>query len=432
MNYMRFLFISLVFCIVFGSFAYAQDDKSTIIHLKIHGSINPATQSYIERGLRKAKDVKAAAVLIELNTPGGLLTATRRIVEALFDSDVPVIVYVSPSGAHAGSAGVMITLASHVAAMAPGTNIGAAHPVSGQGQDIEGAMAEKVTNDTVAWVESIAKTRGRNVKWAGEAVKKSVSIDNENALKLKVIEYVSPSVPALLKAIHNTKIKMKENKIHTLNTLNAVLAPLEFTTKENVIDTLSDPNIAYILMMIGMVGIYIELSHPGAIFPGVLGAICIILSFICFQALPITTGGMVLLLLGLTLLIAEIFVPSFGILGIGGIISLFLGSLFLIDPTATDITISLGVIFPTILTVGGIMLFIAVYVMRAYRKKAAIGVESFIGKEGKIIYDIDPGKEGKILVDGDYWNAVSKEPLKKGEKVIIEKIDGMILTVRRK
>ncbi len=404
---------------------------SEVIHLKISGGINPAAQSYISRGIHKAQETKAEALLIELDTPGGLLTATRSIVQNIFDSPVPVIVYVSPSGAQAGSAGVMVTLASHVAAMAPGTNIGAAHPVGGQGQDIEGNLAEKITNDTAAWVESIAKTRNRNTKWAIQAVRKSVSIDNENALKLKVIEYVVPSVPELLKKIHGTEIKLKE-ATHKFNTEAAVLVPLEFTFKEKLIDTLSNPNVAYILMMVGMVGIYIELSHPGVIFPGVIGAISLILSFICLQALPINYGGLALLFLGLALLIAEIFIPSFGILGIGGIISLLLGSIFLIDPTGTDITISLSVILPMVLSVGGIMFFIAVYVVKALRRKTTIGAEALIGQEGVVVQDIEAGKEGKVMVEGDYWNAVSQEALKKDEKVTVEKINGMVLIVRRK
>ncbi len=404
---------------------------SQVIHLKISGGINPATQSYILRGIHKAQETKAEALLIELNTPGGLLTATRSIVQDMFDSSVPVIVYVSPSGAQAGSAGVMVTLASHVAAMAPGTNIGAAHPVGGQGQDIEGNMAEKITNDTAAWVESIAKTRNRNTQWAIQAVRKSVSIDNENALKLKVVEYVVSSVPELLKKIHGTEVKMKES-IHKFNTQNATLVSLEFNSKEKIIDTLSNPNVAYILMMVGMVGIYIELSHPGVIFPGVIGAISLILSFICLQALPINYGGLALLFLGLALLIAEIFIPSFGILGIGGIISLLLGSIFLIDPTGTDITISLSVILPMVLSVGGIMFFIAVYVVRALRRKTSVGAEALVGQAGVVIQDIESGKEGKVMVEGDYWNAICHEALKKDEKIKVEKVTGMVLTVRKK
>jgi len=297
------LFISTYFLLVIFS---NESLASQVIHLKVTGMIDPAVESYIGRGLKMAKDERVEAVLIELNTPGGLLTATRGIVESIFGSSVPVIVYVSPSGAQAGSAGVMITLASHIAAMAPGTNIGAAHPVSGQGQDIEGHLAEKITNDTAAWVESIAKTRKRNEKWAISAVRKSVSIDNERALKLGVIEYVASSVGELLEKIHGKKIQMKE-KEELLETKGIALIPLELTTREKVIHTLSNPNIAYILMMIGMVGLYIELSHPGVILPGVIGAISLILGFICLQALPINYGGLALLLLGLLLLIAEIF-----------------------------------------------------------------------------------------------------------------------------
>jgi len=202
--------------------------------------------------------------------------------------------------------------------------------------------------------------------------------------------------------------------------------------QEKIIDTLSNPNIAYILMMVGMVGLYIELSHPGVIFPGVIGAISLILSFICLQALPINYGGLALILLGIALLIVEIFVPSFGVLGIGGIVSLLLGSIFLIDPSGTDITISLGVIIPTVLSLGGIMLFIAVYVVKALRRKTIVGSESFSEKEGIVIQDIEVGKEGKVMVDGDYWNAVSLENLKKDDKIIVKSVNGMVLTVKKK
>src|SRR3989338_3439224 len=423
----RKIFFGMMFFLFLCSHSFA----SQVVHLKIKSSINPATQSYIIRGIEKATAIHAQVLLVELDTPGGLLTATRTIVQRILDSEIPVIVYVSPSGAQAGSAGVMITLSSHIAAMAPGTNIGAAHPVGGQGQDIEGHMAEKITNDTSAWVESIAKARNRNTKWAIQAVRKSVSIDNEGALKLKVIEYVASSVQDLLKKIHKTQVKLKETS-KTLDTESAELILLEFNTQEKIIDTLSNPNIAYILMMVGMVGLYIELSHPGVIFPGVIGAISLILSFICLQALPINYGGLALILLGIALLIVEIFVPSFGVLGIGGIVSLLLGSIFLIDPSGTDITISLGVIIPTVLSLWGIMLFIAVYVVKALRRKTIVGSESFSEKEGIVIQDIEVGKEGKVMVDGDYWNAVSLENLKKDDKIIVKSVNGMVLTVKKK
>ncbi|MBI4041084.1 MAG: nodulation protein NfeD [Deltaproteobacteria bacterium] len=410
-----------------------QAEPSQIIRLKIEGGINPAAQRLIERGIERAQAVKAEAILIELNTPGGLLTSTRAIVQRMFDSEIPVLVYVAPSGAHAGSAGVMITLASHVAAMAPGTNIGAAHPVSGSGQDIEGHMAEKVTNDTAAWIESIAKTRGRNEKWAIEAVRKSVSIDHEKALKLNVIDHVAPSSNALLEMIHGKSIQMKNNQTHVFSTKDFEWVPLEFSFQEKLIDTLSDPNIAYILMMIGMVGLYIELSHPGVIFPGVIGAISLILSFVCLQALPINYGGLALLLLGLALLITEIFIPSFGILGIGGLISLFLGSIFLIDPSGTDLTISLGIILPTVLSVGGIMLFISVYVVKALRGKSTVGSSALIGKEGEVIRAIEPHKAGKVFVYGDYWNAESDEVLKEKDIIVVTKVENnMVLMVKKK
>ena len=425
LTYVHFFIVSFLITLTLPLYA------SQIIHLKIKGMIHPAAQSYIERGIEAGKNVGAQAILLELNTPGGLLTATRNIVESILNSPIPVIVYVSPSGAQAGSAGVMITLASHIAAMAPGTNIGAAHPVAGQGKDIEGDLAEKITNDAAAWVESLAKIRKRNTTWAVQAVRRSVSIDNERALKLKVVDYVAGSIPQLLEKIHGVEVEVKEKK-KKLDTKSALLVPMEYNLKEKVIDILSNPNIAYILMMVGMVGLYIELSHPGAVFPGVIGAISLILSFICFQALPINYGGLALLLLGLALLVAELFVPSFGVLGLGGIVSLILGSIFLIDPSASDLTISLNVILPTVLTLGGIMFVIAVFVVKALRRKTEVGSEALIGKDGQVVVAFNEKGEGKVFVEGDYWNAIGSESLKKDEKIIVTDVKGMVLIIKKK
>ncbi|HLD74210.1 MAG TPA: nodulation protein NfeD, partial [Bdellovibrionota bacterium] len=258
--------------------------------IKIDGGINPASNDFIKMSIQEAQSKKAECLVIQLDTPGGLLSSTREIVQAILEAPLPVVVYVSPQGAHAGSAGVMITLAAHVAAMAPGTNIGAAHPVTGTGQDVEGEMKQKVTNDAAAFAESIAKARGRNTKWAIEAVRKSVSITAQDALEKNVIDVMAPNLQKLLEVIHGRSVKVQEKTVK-LNTKDAETLTLEMNLKQKVVDTLADPNIAYLLMAVGGIGIYIELTHPGLVAPGVIGGICLILGFVSVQALPINYGG---------------------------------------------------------------------------------------------------------------------------------------------
>ena len=395
--------------------------------IKIDGGINPASNDFIKMSIQEAQSKKAECLVIQLDTPGGLLSSTREIVQAILEAPLPVVVYVSPQGAHAGSAGVMITLAAHVAAMAPGTNIGAAHPVTGTGQDVEGEMKQKVTNDAAAFAESIAKARGRNTKWAIEAVRKSVSITAQDALEKNVIDVMAPNLQKLLEVIHGRSVKVQEKTVK-LNTKDAETLTLEMNLKQKVVDTLADPNIAYLLMAVGGIGIYIELTHPGLVAPGVIGGICLILGFVSVQALPINYGGLLLLLLGIALLIAEIFVPSFGVLGIGGIISMILGAIFFIDPAHPgDITLSLKLIIPTIIGIGVLMLCIVFFIVRTRPKKHALGGKSLVGKKGYVVEDINPPHRGLVFVDGTYWKADSNEPIKKDEDIIVESYESLKL-----
>ncbi len=400
--------------------------------IKINGGINPASNDYIKMSIKEAHEKKAECLVIQLDTPGGLLSSTRDIVQAILEAPLPIVVYVSPQGAHAGSAGVMITLSAHVAAMAPGTNIGAAHPVTGTGQDVEGEMKQKVTNDAAAFAESIAKTRGRNTKWAIEAVRKSVSITAEDALEKNVIDVMAPNLQKLLEAIHGRSIKVSDKTVK-LNTKNAETLTLEMSLKQKIVDTLSDPNIAYLLMAVGGIGIYFELTHPGLVAPGVVGGICLILGFISMQTLPINYGGLLLLLLGLLLLIAEIFVPSFGVLGIGGLIAMVLGAIFFIDPSHPgDIAISLKLVIPTIIGLGMLMLCVVFFVVKAQRRGDAIGGKSLVGKKGYVVEDIIPPHKGRVFVDGTYWTAESNEPIKKDEDIIVENFESLKLIKVRK
>ncbi|MBI2026219.1 MAG: nodulation protein NfeD [Deltaproteobacteria bacterium] len=421
----------LYVCLFIASFCHSEvlAEKDSLIGkvlvLTVDGGINPATNDYIKMGMDRASRGLAVAVVIQMDTPGGLLTSTREIVQSIMNSTVPVIVYVSPHGAHAGSAGVMITLAAHLAAMAPATNIGAAHPVSGTGQDIPGDMEKKVTNDTAAWVESIAKTRGRNVKWAIDAVRNSVSISADKALKEGVIEFMADSLEDLLNKSHGRQVTVAHSTFK-LETEKAQIVFMDMNLKQKVINTLADPNIAYLLMAMGGLGIYFELTHPGLIFPGVIGGISLILGFISMQTLPIHYGGLLLLLLGLALLVAEVFVPSFGVLGIGGLVSMSLGAIFFVDPSHPgELAVSLKWIMPFILIMGSLILVVVLLLVKARRKKKTTGMEGLVGEQGEAAEDILPPSSGRVYVAGELWSAYSSEVIKKGEGIIVVEVKGI-------
>ncbi|MBI4042399.1 MAG: nodulation protein NfeD [Deltaproteobacteria bacterium] len=432
---MRIQQLLFLFVLLFGTAVaiegvrFAQgEERHKVAAIEIHGGVNPASAEFIQQSIKQGEEDGVSCLVIRLDTPGGLLSSTRTIVQAIFEAKIPVVVYVSPGGAHAGSAGVMVTLAGHVAAMAPGTNIGAAHPVTGQGKDIEGDMAEKVTSDAAAFARSIAETRGRNTEWAVDAVRSSVSITPEEALKKGVIDIVAPTLERLFEMIDGRSVKLKETSV-VLRTKGAELISYEMNWRQKLINTLSDPNIAYILLMIGAVGIYMELSHPGVLFPGIIGGISLILAFVSMQTLPINYGGLALLILGLALLLAEIFVPSFGLLGISGLISLGLGSVFLIEQP--EMQVSLHLIVPTLVTVGLICLGIGYFVVKARTRKVFSGTESFIGKEGEVKEVLGNGRF-RLFLHGEYWTAVSKDDLKTGDRVRVTALEGMLLHVVRK
>ena len=333
--------------IVLGAGVFAQSKDAAAPHvdlIAIDGSINPAVDDFIRESIARAKNNGARALVVQLDTPGGLLTSTRTIVKEMLGAQVPVMVWVGPSGAGAGSAGVFITLAAHVAAMAPGTNIGAAHPVAGGGQEVKGVMGEKIENFTASFSESIAQKRGRNAEWAIQAVRKSVAITESDALKKNVIDIVAKDIDDLLKQADGRKVDL-DGKIAVLALKDAKVIRHEMSLKQRVLNTLSDPNIAYLLMMAGLLGLYMEFSHPGVIFPGVVGAICLLLALASFQLLPLNYTGLTLIALGIGLLVAEMFVPSFGFLGIGGIIALAIGSLFLFDTESSDLIVDRSIVF---------------------------------------------------------------------------------------
>ncbi len=420
------LFLLSLFCSLSAASSPATGAE---VHLvRVDGVINPVMAEYIGKGIEEAEK-GATALIIQLDTPGGLDPSMRDIVKAILSSRVPVVVHVAPSGARAASAGVFITYAAHVAAMAPGTNIGSAHPVPMGGGKMDEVMMEKIENDAVAYIKSIASKRGRNAEWAEKAVRESVNITAREALKLGVVELVVDSTEELLNRIDSKKVETVAGTM-TLDTKSATVKEVEMGLRLKILNAISNPNVAYILMMIGLVGIYFELSNPGTIFPGVIGAISLILAFYAFQTLPVNYAGLALIGLSLIFFIAETQVVSFGLLTIGGIISLVLGSLMLFESPLPFMRVSLGVLLPTVFLVSLAIVFMMYYAVRLHKKRPVSGLEGLMGEEGVVVERVDE-KGGKVFVDGEYWYALSEEPLRKGTRVKVVDVKGFRLRVER-
>jgi len=395
----------------------------------VDAGINPATADFIHESLGTAERNGAAALVIQLDTPGGLLDSTKLIVKDLLGAPLPVIVYIAPSGAGAASAGVFVTMAAHLAAMAPGTNIGAAHPVGGQGETIGGDMREKVENFAASLSKAIAQERGRNVEWAEKAVRESVSATEQEALKLHVVDLIAPSVEDLLRQATGKEISINGRRT-TLDLAGADIVLRDMRLKQKILNVLSNPNVAYLLMMAGVLGLYVEFTHPGVFFPGIAGAICLLLGMTALQVLPINYGGLVLTLLGIGLLISELFVPSFGILGIGGILAFVLGSLLLFDTPASTLSVDPNIVYAAAATLGAFTLWVSYLVVRTQRRRPSLGVEGLVGEVGEVRQRIDGRRGGKVFVQGEYWSAVADAPIDVGERVQVVGIEGMQLTVR--
>jgi len=409
---------------LFPSIVFAQK----VISIKVDGTINPATADFIHGGIKKAATEKASCLLIHLNTPGGLLKSTRVIVSDILNSPVPVIVYVSPGGAHAGSAGVFITMAAHIAAMAPGTNIGAAHPVALQAV-MDSTMNEKTTNDAAAFIRSIAEKRKRNVEWAENAVRKSHSYSETEALEYSVIDFIARDDEELLNIVHGKQVAINSGLI-TLQTKGAKIESLEMTFIGKLLDTISDPNIAYILFLLGMYGLLFELYSPGAILPGIVGVISLILAFYSMHSLPVNYAGLALIIFAIILFLLEIKIVSHGLLAIGGIVSLLLGSMMLIrsDSGLDMARISRGVIYAATAVSALFFLFVLSFGIRAQRSKVVTGIEAMIGNTGEVIEILNP--TGTVRVNGEIWNAESLSgAITRGEKVRIKEMRNLKLYV---
>ena len=394
----------------------------------VDGPINPAVQEYIGDLVERGEKEKPELILILMDTPGGLDESMREIIKDIENSSVPVAVFVYPPGARAASAGAIIALSAHIAIMAPGTNIGAAHPVMMGGEKMDEEMKKKVVNDAVAFAKSLAKKHGRSEVWAERVVKESISYPAEEALKEKVIEFIARNPEECLEKLDGYKVNTVMGE-RILNTKGAMVVRIEMGWRERLLNTFSNPNIAYILLMIGMWGIFFELSHPGAIFPGVVGAICLILGLYSLHTLPVNFAGVALIFLGLILFFAEIKITSYGMLALGGVISILLGTIMLFKSSPPYYQFSLKVVLPLfIFTVlfFGTLAYIAI---SAQFQKPSVGVEALIGEEGEAVTDIEP--EGKVFVHGEYWDAYSETPIKKGERVRIEDVKKFKVIVKR-
>jgi membrane-bound serine protease (ClpP class) len=421
------LFFAFLFFLLL---CWSQLAAQNVVAIKVDGTINPVATDFIRRGIQHAQTEKAECLLIQLNTPGGLLKSTRIIVSDMLESPVPVVVYVSPGGAHAGSAGVFITLAAHIAAMAPGTNIGAAHPVNLQGQ-LDTIMSAKATNDAAAFIRTIAEKRKRNLEWAEEAVRSSISITENEALEKKVIDIVAANTQDLLKQVDGKKIELSSG-IKTLHTKGASIIWLDMTLSEKVLDKISDPNIAYVLLLLGFYGILFELYNPGAILPGIVGGICLILAFYSMHTLPINYAGLALMVFAVILFLLEIKVTSYGALTIGGVVSLLLGSLMLFrgESGLEFISVSWSVILPSVLVSALFFLFVIGLGIRAQGAKPVTGIEGLVGDIGESLDALNPN--GPIWVHGEIWQAESVHgKVDKGEKVRVVGITNLKLQVEQ-
>jgi len=425
----RVKIFSFLILILTGLYSLSSYPAQKAIYVGTYeGIINPVASEYFTGLIDRANKEKAEAVIIKLDTPGGLDTSMRDIVKAINNSDVPVIIYVAPSGARAASAGVFITLAAHIAAMAPGTNIGAAHPVALGGGQMDEEMKKKVENDAAAYIRSIAEKRGRNAKWAEDAVRKSVSITEKEAVKLKVVDIIAKDMKDLLKKIDGRRV-MTINGERVLHTANAPVQEYPMGWRLRILNALSNPNVAYILMILGIYGLFFELASPGAILPGVVGAICLILAFYAFQTLPVNYAGLLLILLGIVLFIAEIKIVSYGLLSVAGAISMILGSIMLMNTDVPFFKISWAVILPVVVVTALFFSVVIGMAVKAHRRQPVSGLEAMIGLTGEAYTDIDP--EGKVFIHGEIWNAKSDEKINRGEKIKVVNTEGMTLIVKR-
>jgi membrane-bound serine protease (ClpP class) len=387
-----------------------------VVNFRVEDTIQPASQRFIERALAVAEARDAELVVMELDTPGGLLDATRKITTAISGSDVPVAVYVSPAGARAASAGFFILLAADVAAMAPGTNTGAAHPVGGQGENLPEDVRDKATEDATAMIKAFAEQRRRNVDLAIAAVRESASYTAEEAKATGLVDLIANDVDDLLKKLSGTEVRRFDGTTKVLELSEPIIFKIEPTFADRLFSVLANPNVVYLLMALGALGLYVEITHPGGILPGVIGVVCLVVGLYSISVLPVSWAGVALIFVALMLFLLEVKVASYGLLTIGGLICFVLGSLMLFDAPIPDMRVSLGVVLPTAVVLAGVTAFLLNRVVRAHRARPMTGEEGLVGEVGTALSDINP--TGKVLVHGEYWDARSTTaPIASGARV---------------
>ena len=405
-------------------------EASTVYAVKINGAITPLTHELLENALTMATADNAEALLVLLDTPGGLDSSMRDCIKLIMNADIPVLVYVYPKGARAASAGLFVLLASNIAAMAPGTSVGAAHPVMPMGQP-DATMKEKITKDAISYIRSLAEANGRNAEWAEKAVKESATLTANEAFERHVVEIIAKDIDSALKQADGRQVTVGD-KTYALSTKNARVVTYTPGFREKFLHGLSNPNLAYILLMLGIWGLIMEFSRPGFGFPGVTGIVCLVLASFAFQTLPINAAGIVLIIFGIILFVLEVVTPTFGPFTIGGIISVSLGSIMLYKRSALYLKVSNSLIVAFVATSAFLIVFGLTFIIKTYRKKVTTGLEGMVGSSGRAVTALAPG--GRIFVHGEYWEALSEDGQKisEGEEVEVTEADGRQLKVKRK
>lgn len=421
-----FLIVLLVLCL-FSPFCF-----SSIFQINVNTAIHPVSSEYIRKTIDRAEQEQVHLIILALNTPGGLDSSMREIIERILSSKIPVAAYVSPSGARAASAGFFISMACDLWVMAPGTNTGAAHPVgvSITGQGMDETMSDKVTNDAASYIKSIAEKRKRNIQLAEDAVRKSLSYTETEALSGKLIDLIASTEQEIIDFFHGKSIERFDGTEMILDLKNEEIISIPMSSRQKFLITIANPNLAYILLMIGLLGLYFEFSNPGAILPGVLGGICLLLAVFSFQILPINYVGLTLIVLSVGLFILEIKVQSYGILSLGGIAAMLIGSIMLVNSPIPELKPSLSFIIPIALGLSAIFIFLVFIAIRAHSRKASTGREGLLGETGVVHTDLSP--EGKVFIHGEIWRAEASEAIPKGTKVVVvEVMDGLKIRVKK-
>lgn len=429
---MRALMFVLAGLLVLGGGASARQ-APLVYTAEVDGIIHPVAAEYIRHAIERADAAGAALLVITLRTPGGLLDSTREINSAIIGAKTPVAVFVGPSGSRAASAGFLITIAADVAAMAPGTHIGAAHPVAGDGSKMDDTMAKKAASDTASYGRTIAAQRKRNVVLVEQAVTESRSYTEQEAIGAQppLIDVIASDLPDLLQKIHGRTIVRFDGSSRTLSVAGAAMQPIRMTWAQRILSAIAHPQVAYLLLTLGMLGLTVEFWNPGSIFPGVAGGICLLLAFFALNVLPVSYAGVLLILLGIVLIVLEVKLPSFGVLGIGGAAAMFFGSLMLIDSPLPELQIGMGLITGITLSVTGILIFLVRLAVKAQRLRPITGDEGMIDETARALTSIEPGGVGRVQTHGEIWTATASEPVAAGETVRVVAVKGLLLTVRR-